>query len=57
MCIRDSRQYMAEEQLLELGASHATEAPILSRHVVVVLVDHFDLATARALQYLSLIHI
>jgi amino acid transporter len=49
--IRLHHQYMAEEQLLELGASHATEAPILSRHVVVVLVDHFDLATARALQY------
>jgi amino acid transporter len=42
--IRLHRQYTAEEQLLELGASHATEAPILSRHVVVVLVDHFDLA-------------
>ena len=28
-----------------------SEAPILSRHVVVVLVDQFDLATARALQY------
>jgi len=49
--IRLHRQYTAEDQLLELGASHATEAPILSRHVVVVLVDHFDLAVARALQY------
>src|SRR6202034_3251185 len=49
--IRLHRRYVAEEQLLELGASHATEAPILSRHVVVVLVDHFDLAVARALQY------
>jgi amino acid transporter len=49
--IRLHHRYVAEEQLLELGASHATEAPILSRHVVVVMVDHFDLATARALQY------
>jgi len=49
--LRLHRRYVAEERLLELGASHATEAPILSRHVVVVLVDNFDLATARALQY------
>jgi amino acid transporter len=49
--LRLHRRYVAEEQLLELGASHATEAPILSRHAVVVLVDTFDLATARALQY------
>ncbi len=49
--IRLHRQYVAEEQLLELGASTITETPILSRHVVVVLVDHYDLAVARALQY------
>ena len=29
----------------------ATEAPVLRRHVVVVLVDRLDLATARAMQY------
>jgi len=49
--IRLHRRYVAEEQLLELGASNAKQAPILSRNVVVVFVDHFDLATARALQY------
>jgi amino acid transporter len=49
--IRLHRRYVAEEQLLELGVTQATRAPILSRHVVVVLVDHFDIATARALQY------
>ena len=31
--------------------SQASEAPILRRHVVVVLVDRLDMATARALQY------
>jgi amino acid transporter len=49
--IRLHRRYVAEEELLELGAARATEEPILSRHVVVVFVDRFDLATARALQY------
>ena len=29
----------------------ASEAPVLRRHVVVVLVDRLDMATARALQY------
>jgi hypothetical protein len=37
--------------LLETGAVEASEAPILRRHVVVVLVDRLDMATARALQY------
>ena len=49
--IRLHRRYVAEERLLELGATQATETAILSRHVVVVFVDHFDLATGRALQY------
>ena len=33
------------------GVVEATEAPVLRRHVVVVLVDRLDMATARALQY------
>ncbi len=49
--IRLHRQYRIEEELLETGAVEATEAPILRRHVVVVLVDRLDMATARALQY------
>ncbi len=49
--LRLHRQYVAEDQLLELGATQATQAPILSRHAVIVLVDNLDLATARALQY------
>ena len=40
-----------ESTLLETGAVEASEAPILRRHVVVVLVDRLDMATARALQY------
>ena len=37
--------------MLETGAAEAAEAPVLRRHVVVVLVDRLDMATARALQY------
>ena len=33
------------------GAAEAAAAPVLNRHIVVVLVDRLDLATARALQY------
>ena len=49
--IRLHRQYDEEVELLETGAVEASEAPILRRHVVVVLVDRLDMATARALQY------
>jgi len=49
--IRLHHQYEKESALLETGAVEASEAPILRRHVVVVLVDRLDLATARALQY------
>ena len=41
----------ARRELLETGAAEAAETPILRRHVVFVLVDRLDLATARALQY------
>ncbi len=49
--IRLHRQYAKEEDELEAGAAQAAEAPILRRHVVVVLVDRLDVAAARALQY------
>ena len=50
------RQYVDEERQLEEGASEAAEAPVLNRHVVVVLVDRLDMATARALQYARTLH-
>ena len=49
--IRLNRQYTAEEDELEVEAAQACEVPVLRRHVVVVLVDRMDLATARAIQY------
>jgi amino acid transporter len=49
--IRLHHQYDEESVALETGAVEASEAPILRRHVVVVLVDRLDMATARALQY------
>ncbi|MGO8873644.1 MAG: amino acid permease [Acidimicrobiales bacterium] len=54
--IRLHRQYASEEEQLEQGASEAAEAPVLNRHVVVVLVDRLDMATARALQYARTLH-
>jgi amino acid transporter len=45
------RLYAREEDMLETGAIEASEAPVLRRHVVIVLVDRLDMATARALQY------
>ena len=41
---------------LEEGAAEAAEAPVLNRHVVIVLVDRLDMATARALQYARTLH-
>ncbi|MHB1777028.1 MAG: amino acid permease [Acidimicrobiales bacterium] len=49
--LRLHRQYVTEERLLEVGAPRVTETPILRRHVVVIMVDRLDLATARAIQY------
>jgi amino acid transporter len=49
--VRLHHQYEEESVLLETGAVEASEAPILRRHVVVVLVDRLDMAVARALQY------
>jgi hypothetical protein len=45
------RQYTQEGAQLETDAAQACEVPVLRRHVVVVLVDRMDLATARAIQY------
>jgi amino acid transporter len=49
--LRLHHQYVAEHDELEVGALAATEAPIMRRHVVIVLVDRLDLAAARAIQY------
>ncbi len=49
--IRMHREYTYEAEKLETGAIEATEAPLPRRHVVVVLVDRLDMATARAIQY------
>lgn len=49
--IRMNRQYAEEERQLQAGAAKLAEAPVLRRHVVVVLVDALDLAAARAIQY------
>ena len=50
--VRMNRQYRAEEAVLEEGAAaEAYEAKVLRRHVVAVLVDRIDLASARAIQY------
>ena len=49
--LRLHRQYAEEEHQLEEGAAEAAAAPVLNRHVVIVLIDRLDMATARALQY------
>ena len=49
--IRMHRQYVREGEELEVSAAEATEAPLLRRHTVVVLVDSLDMATVRAIQY------
>src|SRR3984957_9866395 len=50
--VRTNREYREEDAVLEEGAAVAAcEARVLRRHVVVILVDKIDLATARAIQY------
>jgi amino acid transporter len=50
--VRTNREYREEDAILEEGAAVAAcEAKVLRRHVVVILVDKIDLATARAIQY------
>jgi amino acid transporter len=48
---RLNKQYEAEATELEEDAKAAAEAPVLRRHVVLVLVDRLDRSTARAMQY------
>jgi amino acid transporter len=48
---RLNRQYGLEEDELVSDAKTAAEAPILNRHVVIVLLDTLDMAAARAIQY------
>ncbi|MGH9170736.1 MAG: APC family permease, partial [Acidimicrobiales bacterium] len=49
--IRLHKQYEEEKTELETNAARAAVVPVLRRHVVLVLVERLDLATARALQY------
>ncbi len=49
--LRLHRQYAGEEQQLETGAVATTEAALLQRHAVIVVVGSLDMATARAVQY------
>ncbi len=51
LLLRLHRQYTTESDELEVGAAQACEAPVLRRHIVIVLVDRLDLAAARAVQY------
>jgi amino acid transporter len=48
---RLNRQYVTEDTELEADAHEAATAPILRKHVVLVLVDRLDQAAARAIQY------
>ncbi len=51
LLVRLNRQYEAEAVELEHDAQAAATAPILRRHIVLVLVERLDRSTARALQY------
>jgi hypothetical protein len=49
--VRLNRQYESEAAELAHDARAAAEAPILRRHVVLVLVENLDRSAARAIQY------
>jgi amino acid transporter len=49
--LRLHRQYMLEDNALRASAEHLAETAPLRRNVVYVLVDRYDLAAARAVQY------
>ena len=51
LLLRLHRQYVDEDRQLEQDAAIACEVPVLRRHIVLVLIDRMDLATARAVQY------
>jgi amino acid transporter len=48
---RLNKQYESESVELVTDAKVAAQAPILERHVVIVLIDTLDMAAARAIQY------
>jgi amino acid transporter len=48
---RLNKQYEAEAEELEHDAPAAAQSPILPHHVVIILIDSLDLASARAIQY------
>jgi amino acid transporter len=48
---RLNKEYEAEADELAEDAPKAAEAPILRRHVVFVLIENLDVASARAIQY------
>ncbi len=56
MLMRLNKQYEAEAAELAADAKAAAEAPVLRRHVVLVLVDRLDRAAARAIQYARTLH-
>jgi amino acid transporter len=56
MLVRLNRQYESEAHELAADAKLAAEAPVLRRHVVLVLVDSLDRAAARALQVARTLH-
>jgi amino acid transporter len=49
--VRLNRQYEDELEELKEDAPRTAQAPILRRHVVIVLIDQLDAAAARAIQY------
>ena len=49
--IRLHHTYTEEQEELETNVQHAAEAPVLRHHIVLVFVERFDLAAARALRY------
>jgi len=51
LLVRLNRQYESEAHELEADARTAATAPILRRHVVLVLLDKLDRSGARAIQY------
>ena len=51
LLVRMNHQYVAEAAELREDAPKAATAPILQRHVVLILLDQLDMAGARAIQY------
>ncbi|HEX4775261.1 MAG TPA: APC family permease [Acidimicrobiia bacterium] len=51
LLVRLNRQYESESEQLEQDVTAAVTAPVLRRHVLLVLVARLDQSTARAIQY------